>query len=86
MCVVSPGRQSDAAQGVRVALRKCRVHHREGKIKRSGGGTEKWEKCGLESDWVWERKVSLAVGELLVAGSPGLCWGSRRKLQVAQTI
>lgn len=37
MRMVSLGRQSDAAQGLRVALSKCRLHNREGKIKRSVG-------------------------------------------------
>lgn len=86
MCVVSPGRQSDAAQGVRVALKKCRVHHREGKIKRSGGGTEKWEKCGLESDWGLERKGSLAVGERCWSLAAQGCAGGAGGNCVAQTI
>lgn len=74
MCMVSSGRQSDAAQGVRASADAPRG----GKIKRFRGGRE------LKNG---RKLVCKGAGEeMLVAGNPGPCWESRRKLQVAQTI
>lgn len=52
--MVSSERQSDAAEGVRVAFSKCRVHRSGGEIKILDGGIAKWEKCSLERGWSWD--------------------------------